>query len=58
MKTFITQLYADESAVAAIEYALLASLIAVAILAGVSSVGSQVSTLYTFVKDKVVEALQ
>ena len=58
MKTFITQLYTDESAVAAIEYALLASLIAVAILAGVSSVGSQVGTLYTFVKDKVVEALQ
>jgi pilus assembly protein Flp/PilA len=36
----------DESGVTAIEYALIASLIAVAIIGAVTSVGTQVSTVF------------
>ena len=38
---------ADESGATAIEYALIASLIAVAIIAAVSTVGGNVSTVFT-----------
>lgn len=48
----------DESAVAAIEYALIAGLIAVVIVVSVSAVGTQVARLFTFVKDQVVLAIQ
>ena len=58
MKSLIKYLYADESGVVAIEYALLGGLIAVVILAGVSSVGSQLNSMFTLVKDRVVLALQ
>ena len=37
----------DESGVTAIEYALIASLIAVAIIGAVTTVGSNVSTVFT-----------
>jgi pilus assembly protein Flp/PilA len=57
VKTFLSQLYSNESAVAAIEYALLGSLIAVVIVASVSSVGSQVGGLYEVVREQVVSAL-
>jgi pilus assembly protein Flp/PilA len=43
MKTFA----ADESGVTAIEYALIASLIAVFIITAVQTVGTQVSTVFT-----------
>jgi pilus assembly protein Flp/PilA len=42
-KTFLI----DESGATAIEYALIASLIAVAIIAAVSTVGTKVSTVFT-----------
>lgn len=42
-KTFIV----DESGATAIEYALIASLIAVAIIAAVTTVGGRVSTVFT-----------
>jgi pilus assembly protein Flp/PilA len=57
VKTFLSQLYSNEFGVAAIEYALLGSLIAVVIVASVSSVGSQVGGLYEVVREQVVSAL-
>jgi pilus assembly protein Flp/PilA len=45
----ITRFYADESGATAIEYCLLASLIAVVIIGAVRLVGSNLSTMYTAV---------
>lgn len=58
MKKTPSQLHEDESAVTAIEYALLASLIAVVIVVSVGIVGVNLNTLFTSVKDLVVLALQ
>jgi pilus assembly protein Flp/PilA len=43
----ISRFIRDESGVTAIEYALIASLIAVAIISAVSTVGGKVSTVFT-----------
>jgi pilus assembly protein Flp/PilA len=43
----------DESGVTAIEYALIASLIAVAIIGVVTTVGTNVSTVFTEIGDKL-----
>ncbi|MBA5686212.1 Flp family type IVb pilin [Rugamonas apoptosis] len=48
----------DCSAVTAIEYALLAALIAVVIIGSVTVVGSQVLQMYNNIKDQVVLAMQ
>ena len=48
----------DESAVSAIEYALLASLIVVVIFASVATVGAQVASLFSYIKDQVILAIQ
>ena len=53
----LLRLQNDESAVTAIEYALLASLIAVVIALTVGTVGTQLNSLYTYVKDQVVLAM-
>jgi pilus assembly protein Flp/PilA len=45
----LTAFFADRSAVTSIEYAVVASMIAVAILAGVSNLGSAVKSNYTSV---------
>ena len=47
----------DESGVTAIEYALLASLIAVAILGGVSATGNSLRDIYTYWSGKVLAAI-
>lgn len=47
----------NESAVTAIEYALLAGLIAVVIVASVTYVGSQVLALFNYVSSKVDQAI-
>lgn len=52
----LLRLLRAESAVTAIEYALLASLIAVAIVAGVTALGVQVDTLYKLVYSTVQHA--
>jgi len=44
MKNLIAQFSADESGATAIEYALLASLIAVAIIAAATTLGGKIST--------------
>jgi pilus assembly protein Flp/PilA len=46
----------DESGVTAIEYALLGSLIAVAIVTAVTTVGLNLGALYEMVRDEVVAA--
>jgi pilus assembly protein Flp/PilA len=57
MKKTLSQLHEDESAVTAIEYALLAALIAVVIAVTVGTAGTQVNGLLTYVKDRVVFAV-
>lgn len=57
MKKFALRILCDESAVTSIEYALLGSLIAVAIVTGVSTVGKDVAAIYEYVKDRVVLAM-
>jgi pilus assembly protein Flp/PilA len=46
----------SEHGVTAIEYALLGGLIAVVIVAAVTTVGSQLNGLFNFVKDQIVAA--
>jgi len=48
---------ADDSGVTAIEYGLLAALIAVAIIVGVGALGLKVEAMYLFVCNKVVAAI-
>jgi pilus assembly protein Flp/PilA len=55
-RTNFHSLLADESGVTAIEYALLGSLIAVAIAATVTTVGLNLGALYEMVRDEVVAA--
>jgi pilus assembly protein Flp/PilA len=47
LKKLISQFIQEEKAVTAIEYALIASLIAVAIIVAVRSVGTNVSAIFT-----------
>ncbi len=47
MKNLIKQFIADESGATAIEYGLLASLIAVVIIAGASTLGTNINTLFS-----------
>jgi pilus assembly protein Flp/PilA len=49
----ITRFCADESGATAIEYGLLASLIAVVIIGAVKLVGSNLSTMYTAVANNL-----
>ena len=50
----VQNFWRDADGVSAIEYALLAALIAMAVLGGVSLLGQQVNILYTHIKDCVV----
>nr|WP_314606140.1 Flp family type IVb pilin [uncultured Janthinobacterium sp.] len=56
MKSLFSRL-SDESAVTAIEYALLAGLIAVVLVITITLLGDQVKQLFVYVKDQVVLAL-
>ena len=47
MKTFISQFMSDESGATAIEYGLIAALIAVVIIAAVTALGTNISTQFT-----------
>lgn len=44
----------DEEGVTAIEYGLIAALIALAIIVGVTAVGTNLNTLFNSIKDKLV----
>jgi len=56
VKSFFSRL-SDESAVTAIEYALLAGLIAAVLVVTITLLGDQVRLLFVYVKDQVVLAL-
>ncbi|SER81330.1 Flp family type IVb pilin [Rhizobium sp. NFR03] len=45
----------DESGATAIEYGLIASLIALGIILGASAVGTQLNTTFTNIRDKLVK---
>jgi len=49
MRKFITSLFADESGATAIEYGLIAALIAVAIITAVTAVGTKLTTTFNSV---------
>jgi pilus assembly protein Flp/PilA len=51
--TTITRLIQDESGATAIEYGLIAGLVAVAIIAALSALGTSLSDLFTYVSDTV-----
>lgn len=56
MKRLFSCLHED-AAVTAIEYALLASLLAVAVVASISLVGDQVLLMYGHIRDQIILAL-
>lgn len=49
----LKRLVKDESAATAIEYGLIASLIAIAIIAGAGALGSQLSDSFNYIKGQV-----
>jgi pilus assembly protein Flp/PilA len=49
MRNYITKLFSDESGATAIEYGLIAALIAVAIITAVSSVGTHLTSTFNSV---------
>ena len=51
--SFLRRFAADESGATAIEYGLIASLIAISIIAGASALGSQLSGSFNDIKTKV-----
>lgn len=53
MTTMLRKLWKDEEGVTAIEYGLIASLIAVAIIAAVELVGTGLNNTFTAVSDKL-----
>lgn len=56
MHLFFHMMWRDESGVTAIEYALIGSLIAMAIIVSVSALGLNLKDLYVMVADKVRDA--
>ena len=56
MRKLIEKLFGDKSGATAIEYGLIAALIAVAIVAGATVVGTQLNTAFTTVGAKLTAA--
>jgi pilus assembly protein Flp/PilA len=56
MSKFVTRFLKDESGATAIEYGLIAALIAVVIIAGVSTLGSNLSTKFQSIANNVSSA--
>ncbi len=57
MHRTLLRLYSDETGAAAIEYALIAVLLSVAIVGGVTLAGGSVQTLYGSISSRVADAL-
>jgi pilus assembly protein Flp/PilA len=53
MSKFVTRFLKDESGASAIEYGLIAALIAVAIITGATALGTQLNTTFKSVADKM-----
>lgn len=58
MKRRLLRFFHNDSAVTAIEYALLASLIAGVVIVGATSFGEALGQLYIYARDLIVLALQ
>jgi len=58
VKARVQHFLQDRSAITAIEYALLASLIAIFIVVTVQAAGVNLKTFYEYIRDSVVEARQ
>ena len=56
MKKFASRFLKDESGATAIEYGLIAALIAVAIIAGAKSLGTQMGTSYNTIANSMQSA--
>jgi pilus assembly protein Flp/PilA len=56
MLKFIRKLWKNESGATAIEYGLIAALIAVAIIGGAQALGGSLNDMFSTVSDKVDEA--
>jgi pilus assembly protein Flp/PilA len=56
MKTIFSRFIKDESGATAIEYGLIAALIAVGIIAAATTLGSNISTTFTTIGAKMVES--
>jgi pilus assembly protein Flp/PilA len=56
MTKFVTRFLKDESGATAIEYGLIAALIAVVIISGVSVLGTNLNSKFKTVSDKVAAA--
>lgn len=54
--TFINKLLRDEQGATAIEYGLIAALIAVAAITAMDSLGNELSTTFTTVSDEMADA--
>lgn len=53
MRKLISKFFGDKSGATAIEYGLIAALIAVAIIAGITAVGTQLNTAFTNISTKI-----
>ena len=53
MSKFVTRFLKDESGATAIEYGLIAALIAVVLVGALTAVGSSLNTTFTTIKDKL-----
>jgi len=53
MRKLIRKCFGDKSGATAIEYGLIAALIAVAIIAGITAVGSNLNSLFNTISGKV-----
>lgn len=53
MKTLLTRFAKDESGATAIEYGLIATLVAVAIIAGATALGTSLNAMFTTLSGKI-----
>jgi pilus assembly protein Flp/PilA len=56
MSKFVTRFLKDESGATAIEYGLIAALVAVVLVTALTALGTQLSTTFTTVTDKLKPA--
>lgn len=57
MRHSVARFFQDQSAVSSIEYALLGSLIAAAIVVSVTTAGNSVANLYEYIKNELLRAV-
>ena len=58
MKALLARAIADEAGSTATEYAVIAVILAIVVVAGARSVGAEIFDLYTFISENIATALQ